>query len=114
MMQLMASKQRGWAWTRAFLGVPAEELHVCGDHSCIALAEKLCNLTGKDFEQHSYERLTPLTVDKEGLGPNGYAGLKAGDCVVAFSKKDLYNIRSQIETATGVPPVPASPPVRVT
>jgi hypothetical protein len=26
--------QRGWAWTRALLGVPAEEVHVCGEVSC--------------------------------------------------------------------------------
>ena len=78
---------------------------MCGDHSCIALAEKLCNLTGKQFEQHSYERLTPLTVDMDGLGPSGYMGLKPGDCVVAFSKRDLYNIRGQIEAATGAPSI---------
>jgi ATP-dependent RNA helicase SUPV3L1/SUV3 len=76
---------------------------VCGDHSCIALTQKLCELTGKEFQQHSYERLTPLTVDMEGLGPEGYAGLKPGDCVVAFSKRDLYNIRQQIVKATGAP-----------
>lgn len=23
--------QRGWAWTRALLGIPAEEIHVCGE-----------------------------------------------------------------------------------
>lgn len=78
---------------------------MCGDHSCIALAQKLCALTGKEFQQHSYERLTPLTVDPSGLGPTGYAGLKPGDCVVAFSKRDLYNIRRQIESTTGAPPV---------
>jgi ATP-dependent RNA helicase SUPV3L1/SUV3 len=102
-LQLLAHKSRGWAWTRAFLGVPSEELHVCGDHSCIGLTEKLCELTGKEFQQHSYERLTPLNVDMNGLGPEGYAGLKPGDCVVAFSKRDLYSIRRQIVQATGAP-----------
>lgn len=103
-LQLMANKQRGWAWTRAFLGVPSEELHVCGDHSCIDLTRRLCDLSGKEFQQYAYERLTSLTVDQEGLGPEGYAGLKPGDCVVAFSKRDLYSIRQQIEKATGVLP----------
>lgn len=78
-------------------------LHVCGDHSCIALTQKLCALTGKEFQQHSYERLSPLTVDAEGLGPAGYAGLKPGDCVVAFSKRELYEIRRRIELSTGAP-----------
>jgi ATP-dependent RNA helicase SUPV3L1/SUV3 len=30
-IQMMKDYQRGWAWTRALLGVPAEEIHVCGE-----------------------------------------------------------------------------------
>ncbi len=30
-IQMVKDYQRGWAWTRALLGVPAEEIHVCGE-----------------------------------------------------------------------------------
>jgi ATP-dependent RNA helicase SUPV3L1/SUV3 len=28
--QLIGDQDRGWAWSRAFLGLQADELHVCG------------------------------------------------------------------------------------
>lgn len=28
--QLIADVNRGWAWTRAFMGLVADEIHVCG------------------------------------------------------------------------------------
>lgn len=30
-IQMVKDFQRGWAWTRVLLGVPAEEIHVCGE-----------------------------------------------------------------------------------
>lgn len=34
--QLIADPDRGWAWSRAFLGLPAAEIHVCGMRACTA------------------------------------------------------------------------------
>ena len=30
-IQMVKDQQRGWAWTRALLGVAADEIHVCGE-----------------------------------------------------------------------------------
>ena len=30
-IQMVKDFQRGWAWTRALLGLAAEEIHVCGE-----------------------------------------------------------------------------------
>jgi ATP-dependent RNA helicase SUPV3L1/SUV3 len=76
-------------------------LHVCGDFSCIDLAERLCSLSGKTFEKREYQRLTSLTLDEAGLGESGYSSLEPGDCVVAFSKRELYGIKQEIENSTG-------------
>lgn len=96
-MQLIAQEQRGWAWTRAVLGVAASEIHVCGDHSCISILRSLCDVAGMSLTVNKYERLTPLRVDRGGLKGADYANVQAGDCVVAFSRKDLYQIKAQIE-----------------
>ena len=32
-IQMVKDYQRGWAWTRALLGVAAKEVHVCGEVS---------------------------------------------------------------------------------
>ncbi len=36
-IQMVKDYQRGWAWTRALLGVPAEEVHVCGEVKLIRI-----------------------------------------------------------------------------
>ena len=61
-MQMIASEQRGDVWTRAFLGVAAREVHVCGDPSVVPLVEEMCSITGEPHEVRTYSRLTPLKV----------------------------------------------------
>lgn len=36
-IQLMRDHHRGWAWTRALLGIPADEIHLCGEAAAIDL-----------------------------------------------------------------------------
>ena len=36
-IQMVKDFQRGWAWTRALLGIPAQEIHVCGEVVCVRL-----------------------------------------------------------------------------
>ena len=46
-----------------------------------------------------YERLAPLLVDKAAVAlPEG---VQAGDCVVAFSRQKVHNLRRTIEAHTG-------------
>ena len=35
--QMVGDESRGWAWTRALQGLPATELHLCGDASALPL-----------------------------------------------------------------------------
>lgn len=32
-VQMIGDEGRGWAWSRALMGVPAKEVHLCGDSS---------------------------------------------------------------------------------
>ena len=56
-IQLIGDPQRGHAWTRAVLGLPAKELHVCGDWTAVSLLRELAILSGDEFELHLYDRL---------------------------------------------------------
>lgn len=40
----------GWAWTRAFLGIIADEIHVCGELGAAPLLQRLCETTGETVE----------------------------------------------------------------
>lgn len=39
-IQLMKDYGRGWAWTRALLGVCANEIHVCGEPGAVGLVRR--------------------------------------------------------------------------
>ncbi|TRY90541.1 hypothetical protein DNTS_002663 [Danionella cerebrum] len=71
-IQMIKDPMRGWAWTRALLGLCAQEIHV-----------------------HHYQRLTPFSISNHALG--SLHNLQPGDCIVCFNKNDIYSISQQIE-----------------
>ena len=97
-IHLIGDDFRGYAFTRALLGTPALEVHLCGDTSCVELIDKICKDTGDKLRIRNYERLSPLNVANEvfsrkRLGQN----VEKGDCFVAFSRKAVYALKSEIE-----------------
>ena len=99
-IQMIANSTRGWAWTRAFLGCQAEELHVCGETRAVPLIRELCALTGDLLEIHRYDRLNGLEVMPRSLKGNLH-NLQKGDCVVVFSRKGIHAMKANIEKTTG-------------
>lgn len=98
-IQMIGDDGRGASWTRAVLGVPASEVHLCGDPAAEPVVRALCAVTGDDLEVVCYARLTAITPLKESL-ENDYSKIEEGDAVVAFSRKDIYSIRRTIERKT--------------
>ncbi|XP_062927568.1 ATP-dependent RNA helicase SUPV3L1, mitochondrial [Mobula hypostoma] len=94
-IQMIRDPSRGWAWTRALLGLCAEEIHICGEAAAINLVMELMYDTGEEVEVETYERLTPLTVLDSAL--ESLDNLRPGDCIVCFSKTDIYALSRQIE-----------------
>lgn len=94
-IQMIRDSGRGWAWTRALLGLCAEEVHLCGESAAIDLVTELLYTTGEEVEVHNYERLTPISVLDHAL--ESLDNLRPGDCVVCFSKNDIYSVSRQIE-----------------
>lgn len=95
-IQQMRDPGRGWAWTRAFLGLIAEEVHVCGEPGTSELLKRLCETTGEDLEIRNYKRLTELSVEETALG--SLDNVLPGDCIVCFSKNDIYSVSREIES----------------
>ncbi|XP_049573498.1 ATP-dependent RNA helicase SUPV3L1, mitochondrial [Syngnathus scovelli] len=94
-IQMIRDLSRGWAWTRALLGLCAEEIHVCGEPAAIEFVRELMYTTGEEVEVHTYERLTPFSILNSAV--ESLDNLRAGDCIVCFSKNDIYSISRQIE-----------------
>ncbi|CAN8025129.1 unnamed protein product [Ixodes persulcatus] len=94
-IQMVRDPQRGWAWTRALLGLNAEEVHLCGEEAALPLVQGILNSVGEEVEVRRYKRLTPLTVENRAL--ESLDQVRPGDCLVCFSKNDIFQVSLQIE-----------------
>jgi ATP-dependent RNA helicase SUPV3L1/SUV3 len=99
-IQMIANDERGWAWTQAFLGVQAKEVHLCGEDRVVPLIEDLCSRIGEKLIVHRYQRLNPLETMQESLDGD-FSKLRKGDAVVAFSRVSIHQLKAGIEKATG-------------
>lgn len=98
-IQLLGDDERGWAWTQAFLGVKAKEVHLCGELRTVPLIEDLCRAMGEELIVHKYERLSPLQAMDKSL--SSLKQLEKGDCVIVFSRVGIHAMKKDIEAATG-------------
>eukprot|EP01041_Mallomonas_annulata_P007206 gene7206-14696_t len=98
-IQMIADGNRGYAWTRALQGLRAREVHVCGGSDASNIVESFARDMGDDFELKLYERLSPLKILDQSLRGD-YSKIQPGDCVVAFSRSDIFSIKREIERLT--------------
>ncbi|XP_011159689.1 ATP-dependent RNA helicase SUV3 homolog, mitochondrial [Solenopsis invicta] len=95
-IQLMRDLNRGWAWTRALLGIPADEIHLCGEAGAIELVKSICVSTGEDVEVRRYKRLTELEIENQAV--ETLNNVMPGDCIVCFNKNDIYTVSRSLES----------------
>lgn len=98
-VQMIADRQRGSAWTRALQGVRAKEIHVCGGLEVFEIVKNIVESMGDEFELKKYDRLSELKIANVSL-EGDYSKVQPGDCVVAFSKADIFSIKREIERLT--------------
>ena len=72
-IQMLKDYQRGWAWTRALLGIPAHEVHVCGEAAAIDLVREMMISTGDEMDVRTYKRLTNLIKDENIISAGWYS-----------------------------------------
>ncbi|XP_023735497.1 DExH-box ATP-dependent RNA helicase DExH18, mitochondrial [Lactuca sativa] len=98
-IQMMSDLYRGYAWTRALLGLQADEIHLCGDPSVLSIVRKICKETGDELIENHYERFKPLVVEAKTL-LGDIKNVRSGDCVVAFSRREIFEVKLAIEKHT--------------
>lgn len=104
-IQMISDEERGSAWTQALLGSRCKEIHICGGLEAKNIVERLAAVCGDELEVFTYDRFTPLKVAKRSLASNSeetdsYRRVQPGDCVVAFSRDDIFAIKREIEMNT--------------
>ncbi|GAB5364805.1 hypothetical protein AAMO2058_001001800 [Amorphochlora amoebiformis] len=96
-MQNIADPERGWAWSAAFLGVAADEVHVCGDRSMVLIVQQLASECEDIVEVRWYQRKLPLSLTEI---VSDWSQLRKGDAVITFTSSSLYSIKKEIESQT--------------
>ena len=66
-IQMIADEERGYAWTRAVLGLPAREIHLCGNEAALSIIKRILSTTGEPLEVKKYSRLSPLVPSHDSL-----------------------------------------------
>ncbi|GKB93694.1 DExH-box ATP-dependent RNA helicase DExH16, mitochondrial, partial [Tanacetum coccineum] len=90
-IQMIGCRTRGFSFTRALLGIAANELHLCGDPAAVPLIQEILSVTGDNVQVQSYERLSPLVALKTPLG--SFSNIRTGDCIVTFSRNKIYKLK---------------------
>jgi ATP-dependent RNA helicase SUPV3L1/SUV3 len=97
--QMIFDASRGWAWTQAIVGVPANELVVICSAYAVPAIENLLKLCGESCTVRQFERKQHVELLP---GPVPISALQKGDAVVAFSRRDVLILRDQV-AANGHP-----------
>jgi hypothetical protein len=92
--QLLADPDRGWAWSRALLGVPAKRIVMTGSPDCVPLVEALCAYTGEPLEVRRLPRLTTLEPLR---APVELERVRPGTAIVAFSRRNVLGLKTALE-----------------
>ena len=100
--QMIADRQRGYAWTRAILGVLAPEVHLCAAPEAKELLVRLIESCGDSYEVEVHQRTTPLicmsrTVD--------YQRVQPGDALITFSKVGVLSVAEDLRQSGKEPAI---------
>lgn len=95
-IQMIADDSRGWAWSQALVGVPAKHVVLVGSEEALPFIIPIIESLGEEYEIQKFERKTPLHIHD---GLRKFKELKAGDCVVVFSRKSALEMKNAIEAS---------------
>ena len=91
--QMIADPERGYAWTRAILGVLAPEVHLCAAPQAKDLLLRLIRSCGDQAEVVVHERKTPLLCMNKVVN---YLDIQPGDALITFSKMSVLSIAEDL------------------
>ncbi|MDT8267084.1 helicase-related protein, partial [Roseomonas sp. DSM 102946] len=91
--QLLQDRDRGAAWTAAIMGAPARHVLVLGAPDCVPMVKRIAALCDDPVEEISLQRKSPLNAAR---APVNFGDLRPGDALVAFSRRDVLDLRAEL------------------
>ncbi|MDB5920304.1 MAG: helicase, partial [Massilia sp.] len=93
-IQMLADRDRGAAWTAAVCGAPASVVYLVGAPEARRAIEALAERLEVPLEVHVLKRMAPLAMEPGAV--RKLRGLKRGDAVIAFSRREVLKWRDMI------------------
>lgn len=93
-VQMISDPFRGHHWTKAILGLKANEIHLCMAPEAEDLIIDLINRCNDTYEIHKHERKTELIFDKSTIE---LKDVEQGDALIVFSKKSVLALAAEME-----------------
>ena len=100
--QMISDPQRGYAWTRAILGVLAPEVHLCAAPEARSILVRLIESCGDEYEIIEHKRKTPLIPMKN---PIDFEKVQPGDALITFSKLGVLSVAEDLRQAGKEPAI---------
>ena len=97
--QMLSDPDRGHSWTRAMLGLRADEIHVCLAPAAEQVVCHLIELCHDHYEIHRYERKTELLFEDHAF--EFPQDVQQGDALIVFSKKSVLDVAGRLQE-TGI------------
>ncbi len=100
-IQMLQDPDRGPAWTAALIGLPAQQIYVCGSNAVTKLCTNALDNLQEPYETTYLERKTPLVMQENSLCGVRYSKpkikeqLEKGDAIIAFSRKDVLTLAAR-------------------
>lgn len=93
--QMLGDENRGCFWTRAILGIRAEEIHICASPVAEKLLIQMIERCQDTYDVVYHERNTELEFipDKYDMSKH----VEKGDALITFSKKNVLAIAAALE-----------------
>jgi ATP-dependent RNA helicase SUPV3L1/SUV3 len=92
-IQMIADRDRGWAWANALIGAPAKTVILTGSTDAIPAVRALAEYLGEELEVIHFERKNPLEVLRT---PIPLKKVKPLTAIVAFSRKEVLAFRQRL------------------
>ena len=100
--QMIADRQRGYAWTRAILGVQAPEIHLCAAPEAKDLLIRIIESCGDSYEVELHKRKTPLVCMNHTVD---YTRVQPGDALITFSKVGVLSVAEDLRQSGKEPAI---------
>ncbi|WP_457606718.1 helicase-related protein [Nitratifractor sp.] len=92
-IQMIADRDRGWAWANALIGAPAKEVILTGSENALEAVRELCDYLGEELVVVPFERKNPLALVPH---PTPHRKIEPNTAIVAFSRREVLSLKQQL------------------